>query len=172
MIYLKERQKSKTKKIFNKGFTLIELLLALTIVIMLTAFAFSYLGQARMKARDARRQTDFKEINLAMELCYNDPACAGIYRYPTTVAGPDTITQVDTDGSPVYIVVPKDLRNTAPHQYTWTANESPFQYYCLYVKMEVENDTYLCASNKGLFQKTESGYVPSNSDCCGVNAMN
>lgn len=151
---------------------MIELLLALTIVIMLTAFAYAYLGQARMKARDARRQMDFKEINLAMELCYSDGACAGVYRYPQTVAGPDSLVQIDTDGNPVYIVMPRDPRNISPQQYTWIDNASSFQYYCLYVKMELEDNTYLCASNKGVFKKTEADYVPSNSDCCGVDVAN
>lgn len=169
---LRPFRRPKSRARFLKGFTLIELLLALAIISMLATFAYSYFGQTRMKARDARRQMDFKKINLAMEMCYADGDCAGVYRYPATAAGPNSVAQIDTDGNPIYITMPEDPKNTAPYQYTWTDNTSPFQHYCVYVKMELEDNTYLCASNKGVFKKTESGYAPSNSDCCGVNVAN
>jgi len=153
----------------KKGFTLIELLVVIAIIGLLASIVLVSMGPARKKARDTRRMADLRQISTAMEMCYDDSACAGPERYITTTAGANKVTQIDTDGTPLYLVVPKDPLNTSPHQYTWTANASPYQYYCVYTKLEAEADTWFCASNKGVMKKTLAGYTPSNADCCGVN---
>jgi len=154
----------------KKGFTLIELLVVIAIIGLLSSIVLVSMGPARKKARDARRMADLRQISSGMEMCYDDSACgAGAERYITTTAGANTVTRIDTDGTPLYLVVPKDPLDTAPHRYTWTANASPYQYYCVYTKLEAEADTWFCASNKGVMKKTLAGYTPSNSDCCGVN---
>lgn len=60
--------KNKTKK----GFTLIELLVVVAIMGLLAALAIVALNQARAKARDARRVSDIKQIQTALELYYLD----------------------------------------------------------------------------------------------------
>jgi type II secretion system protein G len=62
----------------KKGFTLIELLVVIAILGLLTTIALVSLGGARSKARDARRLSDIKQIQTALELYYNE---AG--QYPT-----------------------------------------------------------------------------------------
>ena len=153
----------------KKGFTLIELLVVIAIIGLLSSIVLVSMGPARKRARDARRMADLRQISSGMEMCYDDSACAGRERYIATTAGANTVTRIDTDGTPLYLVVPKDPLNTSPYQYTWTANASPYQYYCVYTKLEAEADTWFCASNKGVMKKTLAGYTPSNSDCCGVN---
>ncbi|HEX8994287.1 MAG TPA: prepilin-type N-terminal cleavage/methylation domain-containing protein [Candidatus Paceibacterota bacterium] len=55
-----------------RGFTLIELLVVVAIIAMLASIILASLNQARTKSRDARRVADVKQIQLALELYYND----------------------------------------------------------------------------------------------------
>lgn len=56
----------------QKGFTLIELLVVIAIIGLLSTLAVVALNSARMKSRDARRLSDVKQIQTALELYYND----------------------------------------------------------------------------------------------------
>lgn len=56
----------------KRGFTLIEMLIVIAIIGMLSTLAAITLGSARVKARDARRMSDLKEIQTALELYYTD----------------------------------------------------------------------------------------------------
>lgn len=55
----------------SKGFTLIELLVVIAIISVLSAVVLSSLNSARKKARDARRVSDMKTMQLALALYYN-----------------------------------------------------------------------------------------------------
>jgi len=61
----------------KKGFTLIELLVVVAIMGLLAALAVVALNTARARARDARRVSDIKQIQTALELYYMDN-----YKYP------------------------------------------------------------------------------------------
>ena len=148
----------------KKGFTLIELLVVIAVIGLLASVVLVSMGPVRKKGRDAVRQSDIRQINLAMEMCYPDSACGGLERYLTTTAGANKVTAIGT-----YMPsVPKDPL-TPTQDYTWTANASPYQYYCVYVKLEAEDNTWFCASNAGVLKKTATSYTPSNGDCCGPN---
>jgi general secretion pathway protein G len=56
----------------KKGFTLIELLVVIAIIGLLSTLAVVALGSAREKSRDARRLSDVKQIQTALELFYTD----------------------------------------------------------------------------------------------------
>jgi len=56
----------------KKGFTLIELLVVIAIIGLLSTLAVIALNNARAKARDAKRVSDVKQIQSALELYYND----------------------------------------------------------------------------------------------------
>jgi general secretion pathway protein G len=56
----------------KKGFTLIELLVVIAIIALLSTLAVVALGSAREKARDAKRLSDLKQIQTALELYYTD----------------------------------------------------------------------------------------------------
>lgn len=53
------------------GFTLIELLVVIAIIGLLSSVVLTSLNSTRVKARDARRQTDLKQFQLALELYFN-----------------------------------------------------------------------------------------------------
>lgn len=56
----------------KKGFTLIELLVVIAIIALLSTLAVVALGNARQKSRDAKRLSDIKQIQTALELYFTD----------------------------------------------------------------------------------------------------
>ena len=67
----------------KKGFTLIELLVVVAIMGLLASLAIVALNTARARARDARRVSDIKQIQTALELYYMDN-----YKYPPDPGDP------------------------------------------------------------------------------------
>jgi len=71
----------------TRGFTLIELLVVIAIIGILSSVVLASLNSARRKGRDARRISDVKQIQLALEMYYD----ANSGEYPdaicTTVSG-------------------------------------------------------------------------------------
>lgn len=61
----------KYKNGLKRGFTLIELLVVISIIGLLSSVVLGSLNTARAKARDARRFSDMKQVQLALEL-YRD----------------------------------------------------------------------------------------------------
>ncbi len=59
----------KTEK---KGFTLIELLVVIAIIGLLSTLSIIALNSARARARDAKRISDVRQIQLALEMYYNE----------------------------------------------------------------------------------------------------
>lgn len=86
----------------QKGFTLIELLVVIAIIGLLSTLAVVALNNARAKSRDARRLSDVKQMQTAMELYFND---CGSYPASTTPGG--TIAQNDgtCTGTVTYMAV-------------------------------------------------------------------
>ncbi len=81
----------------SKGFTLIELLVVVAIIGILAALVISYLGQARLKARDSRRKGDLKQIQTALEQYADDNG--GLYPANTAALVPNYMPRVPTDPS-------------------------------------------------------------------------
>ncbi len=69
------------KKNKKQGFSLIELLVVVAIMGLLAAMSIISLNTARARARDARRLSDVKQIQTALEMYFAD-----INNYPTTPA--------------------------------------------------------------------------------------
>ena len=78
----------------SKGFTLIELLVVIAIIGILSSVVIASLNSARKKGRDVRRVEDIKNIQLALELYYDDNG-----QYPTTTVAlvPDYTASLPTD---------------------------------------------------------------------------
>ena len=73
------------------GFTLIELLVVIAIIGILSSIVMTSLNAARAKGRDAKRQSDVKQIQLALELYYDAqsvyPATLGVGAASPLVTG-------------------------------------------------------------------------------------
>jgi general secretion pathway protein G len=67
----------------SRGFTLIELLVVIAIIGILSAVVLASLNGARKKGRDARRISDLKQIQLALEMYYD---FSGTNEYPEEVS--------------------------------------------------------------------------------------
>ena len=65
----------------QKGFTLIELLVVIAIIGILSSVVMASLNSAREKARDAKRIADLQQMQLALEMYYDDNS-----GYPLTAA--------------------------------------------------------------------------------------
>lgn len=65
------RQPAESKVSRQRGFTLIELLTVITILGILTTVVSVNVSSSRKQARDARRKSDIKAIQTALELYYN-----------------------------------------------------------------------------------------------------
>lgn len=86
----------------KKGFTLIELLVVIAIIGILSSVVLASLNSARTKARDARRVSDIKQIQLALEL-YADANS----KYPVNIYA-DTNSLKGTGNGASLSVVPTD----------------------------------------------------------------
>ncbi len=95
----------------QKGFTLIELLVVIAIIGLLSTLAVVALNNARQKSRDARRVSDIKQIQTALELYYNDAN-----GYPTT-GGVISLGSISYSGTTYMAVVPA---NPSPNGVAYT----------------------------------------------------
>lgn len=55
----------------ERGFTLIELLVVISIIGLLSSIVLTSVNSARAKARDARKQADFRAISTALQLFFD-----------------------------------------------------------------------------------------------------
>lgn len=93
----------------QSGFTLIELLVVIAIIGILSSVVLASLNSARKKGRDARRISDVKQIQLALELYYDANGA-----YPATI-GTASSSVLVTNG---YIAaVPTDPTNNVVYRY-------------------------------------------------------
>lgn len=113
----------------RKGFTLIELLVVVAIIGILSTLAVVALQNARLKSRDARRVSDVKQIQTALELFFAEqntypavPAAAiGSANHDCLTTGgfvADCGTATTFMGS-----VPADPTNASPYVYTYDADD-------------------------------------------------
>ncbi len=65
-------------KTTKRGFTLVELLVVIAIIGVLSSIVVSSIGSARQKARDVRRISDMKQLDIALNFFFDDNR-----RYPS-----------------------------------------------------------------------------------------
>ena len=112
----------------QKGFTLIELLVVIAIIGLLSTLAVVALNNARQKSRDAKRVSDIKQVQTALELYYNDEN-----GYPTAVAQAGTITG-PTSAVTYMSIVPSNPSPSdgCPANYVYAQDGSGVSYHITY----------------------------------------
>jgi len=120
----------------KKGFTLIELLVVIAIIGLLSTLAVIALNNARQKSRDAKRVSDVKQLQSALELYYND---ASGYPPTATIEGdclsydPDSGggfgATCKTDGTTFMNIVPT---NPSPNGMSYDYSETDGSYSLTY----------------------------------------
>jgi len=124
----------------QSAFTLIELLVVISIIGILSTLSVVALNNARSKARDARRLSDIKQINLALELYYNE---TGVYppasgTLDANIAGLclSDIGISSTCGTLVYLQkIPGDPLNNRDYQYRQLSSGLSYRLFA-----QLEND--------------------------------
>lgn len=131
----------------SKGFTLIELLVVIAIIGVLASIVLASLNNARKKARDVRRITDIKQLQLALELYFDG---VGSSKYPPALTGAGTC-DVPTNkfrGLEVLVTnnyipqIPRDPNASDPC-YFYATPAAPETTYHLGAKLEDENNEAL-----------------------------
>ena len=111
----------------KRGFTLIELLVVIAIIGILSSVVLASLNSARKKGRDARRISDMKQLQLALELYYDATASSypvqGVLAAAPTVANNAALaTTALTALVPTYIAsVPADPINDTTYRYQYSS---------------------------------------------------
>lgn len=128
----------------KKAFTLIELLVVIAIIALLSTLSVVALGGARAKARDARRLSDIKQIQTALEM-YLDSS--GTYPVSLTAGAP-----LSYGGLVFLSEVPSDPISS--NQYVYAQTEGG-QSYTLDFTTETKSSDY----EAGNYQATPNGIL-------------
>ena len=123
-------------KIQNRGFTLIELLVVIAIIGILASVVLASLNSAREKSRDARRLSDIRQLQLALELYYDTH---GQYPYQTTsyVYAQASLLQ------PYLSPLPEDPTRTGGYRYRYYPGPG-YGSYTILVDLEGDGDNNFC----------------------------
>lgn len=116
----------------KKGFTLIELLVVIAIIGILSSVVLASLNTARVKARDAQRVSDVRQIQLALEFFYDNSAPSA-KTYPTDGEG---IAILDTQNLLPNVPVAPSNSNAAGGNAGYAYNQLSTTNYCVGVGME------------------------------------
>jgi prepilin-type N-terminal cleavage/methylation domain-containing protein len=140
----------------KKGFTLIELLVVIAIIGILSSIVLVSLGGAKEKARDARRESDIRQIVSAQNMYYDSNEA-----YLTNDGTGDGTPAIGT-----YIGALDDPLATQQH-YEWIDNTADDQCFCAYAILEKAGDhtVYFCANQDGTAE-IDSAASPTLVNCC------
>jgi len=152
----------------SKGFTLIELLVVIAIIGVLASIVLASVSTARAKARDAKRISEIRQIETALQMYHNDngryPPIAHGLGFDTTCGGSATLPLIvgcghcqrwcalETALAPYIKKLPRDPLGTAQatYYYAYSSNSND-QMYGLMVVLESPNRV----------SQNDSGYYPS-----------
>jgi type II secretion system protein G len=152
----------------NKGFTLIELLVVIAIIGILSSVVLASLNSARKKARDARRMADLHQIQLALEMYFNDKntyPVIGSWIYSSDSSW-DTL---QTALAPYIASLPKDPTNNAAGP--WSTGNYSYAYGCgagkydLVAQFEDTSNNNRCEVK--CWRYHQSGEIPWCAGSCG-----
>lgn len=156
----------------SKGFTLIELLVVIAIIGILSSVVLASLNTARAKARDAKRLADIGQIEVALEMYYNDngnyPSIVHGLGFDTTCGGLivgcghcQRWCTLETALAPYISKLPRDPLGTtqADYYYAYSSNTNDQMYGLMTV---LENSSSISQNDGGYYSSAfEKGQRPT-----------
>ncbi len=130
-----------TQRKSDRGFTLIELLVVIAIIGMLSSVVLASMNSARVKARDARRLADAKQLQTAFEAYANDNSA-----YPASASGGENVSTL-SELTPAYITaLPKDPKNSGNNIYYYNTSSDRQSYS---IRLRLEKNSGYCYVTEG-----------------------
>lgn len=165
----------------QKGFTLIELLVVIAVIGMLASIVLVSLGPARARARDAKRQSDIRQISTAMELCFSDAGCNGASNdssYKVVPAGGATARMdasftigtymgdlpQDPGGGTAACTAAGSATETAGGEYCAPNAAGTAAEYCIYARLS--DSRLVIASERGVTYTAAAAAAPTSQALC------
>ncbi|PJE59619.1 MAG: hypothetical protein COU85_02640 [Candidatus Portnoybacteria bacterium CG10_big_fil_rev_8_21_14_0_10_44_7] len=136
----------------NRGFTLIELLVVIAIIGLLASIVLVSLNSARTRARDAKAQSDLRQIATAMELYYDSNSAY----YDTGASAVGAAIGSGKSISTFLPVVPYHNGDSTSGLYYWF-NPTDTQHFCVYVQSDFSTSNYYYVSETGSGTGTAAG---------------
>lgn len=130
----------------KKGFTLLEMLVVIGIIAILVSIGISSYSTAQKKARDAKRKSDLKSIQSALEQYYS--ICGFQYPSPATE---NTVPSSISCSDPAVVImdpVPLDPKTNASYKMTQTTSSDYTICAPNTPPLESQSDTYYCLTNQ------------------------
>jgi len=148
------------KKKQRRGFTLIEILIVVAIIAILASVVLVGLGPTQQQGRDARRLSDLREAQTALELYYNKN---GVYPDastwgPASTAG--TMAFILVNGGIGVAQIPNDPSTGATYYYQSSADDSS---YVIGAKLESANNSVFTG------YAPPSGTLPTGLTCASAD---
>lgn len=123
----------------KRGFTLIELLVVIAVIGLLASIVLVSMTGVRQKARDAKGQSDLRQIMQAFEMKYSDNEV-----YPDL---PDTITNIAPNDTRLAPYITPTPYTNGVRTYQWYDGGSN-QKFCVLFQYEAKSGYFTC-SNRG-----------------------
>jgi prepilin-type N-terminal cleavage/methylation domain-containing protein len=149
-------------KYMKKGFTLIEILIVVAIIAILASVVLVGLAPAQQSGRDARRLSDLREAQNALELYYN---AKGVYPNASTWANMSSIVVAANIG--ITQPLPNDPTNNATYYYAYGASASGDSYV---IGATLENKTNAAFNGYNAPANIPSGF-PLTCNAVGVYCL-